>query len=155
MSGVVSVGEQAPDFEAESTGGVFRLSSLRGRRVVLFFFPKAFTPGCSRELSEFSELYEEFKRLGAEVVGVSADKVNTLRKFAKRYNAAFNLVSDPSLEVAGKYGVVGRSGKTAERVTFVIDEQGVVRAVLRDLPRAEDHPHAALEALKSLAGQQP
>jgi len=84
---VIEVGSQAPDFEAESTKGKIRLSDFRGKRVVLYFFPKAFTPGCTRETQKFAEMYEKFKELNAEVIGVSADKLSTQERFAQKYNA--------------------------------------------------------------------
>jgi len=77
--GVVQVGDPVPDLELETTAGKMRLSQLRGRKVVLYFFPKAFTMGCTRELKRFAELYEEFKKAGAEVIGVSVDSLETQR----------------------------------------------------------------------------
>ena len=145
-----SPGEPAPDFEAPSTHGPFRLSSLRGRRVVLYFFPKAFTAGCTRELQRFAELYDQFRALNAEVVGVSRDSVDTLRRFASRYGARFPLVSDGDMRVIGLYGAANERGTGARRVTFVIDEGGVVKAVIEGLRRAEEHADKALEALRSM-----
>ena len=145
-----SPGEPAPDFEALSTQGPLKLSSLRGRRVVLYFFPKAFTAGCTRELKRFAELYGQFRSLNAEVVGVSRDSVDTLRRFAARYGAQFPLVSDEEMKIIGLYGVANERGTGARRVTFVIDEGGVVRAVLEGLRRAEEHADKALEALRSM-----
>jgi Peroxiredoxin len=80
---VVQVGDPVPDLELETTAGKVRLSQLRGRKVVLYFFPKAFTMGCTRELKRFTELYEEFRKAGAEVIGVSVDGLETQRRFAE------------------------------------------------------------------------
>ena len=146
----LNVGDQAPDFEAESTKGKIKLSDYRGKRVVLYFFPKAFTPGCTRETKKFAEMYEEFKKLNAEVIGVSADKISTQTKFAEKYNASFPIVSDPELKIIKAYGVLSESGKSASRVTFVVDESGTIRAIIKGLRNAEEHVTKALEALKSL-----
>ena len=146
---MVQVGEPVPDLELETTAGKVRLSQLRGRKVVLYFFPKAFTMGCTRELKRFAELYEEFKKAGAEVIGVSVDSLETQRKFAERHGARFPLASDAKKEVSKAFGVLRALGM-AERVTFVIGPDGVVRQVIRGLKRAEEHADRALEAVKSL-----
>jgi len=147
---VIEVGSQAPDFEVESTKGKIRLSDFKGKRVVLYFFPKAFTPGCTRETQKFAEMYEKFKELNAEVIGVSADKLPTQERFAQKYNAPFPLVADTELKIINAYGVLSESGKSASRVTFVLDENGVVKAVIKGLRKAEEHVDKALEALRSM-----
>jgi Peroxiredoxin len=91
VRGVVQVGDPVPDLELETTAGKIRLSQLRGKKVVLYFFPKAFTMGCTRELKRFAELYEEFRKAGAEVIGVSVDGLETQRRFAEKYGARFPL----------------------------------------------------------------
>ena len=88
---MVQVGDPVPDLELETTAGKIRLPQLRGKKVVLYFFPKAFTTGCTRELKRFTELYDEFRKLGAEVIGVSVDGLETQRKFAERHGARFPL----------------------------------------------------------------
>ncbi|MEM0008578.1 MAG: peroxiredoxin [Thermofilum sp.] len=143
----VDAGFPAPDFEAESTKGKIRLTSLRGKRVVLYFYPKAFTPGCSRETQRFAEMYEKFKELNAEVIGVSADKLSTQEKFAQKYNVSFPLVADPELNIIRAYGVLSDSGKSASRVTFIIDENGVIKAVIKGLKKPEEHADKALNLL--------
>jgi len=135
--GVVQVGDPVPDLELETTAGKVRLSQLRGRKVVLYFFPKAFTMGCTRELKRFAELYEEFRKAGAEVIGVSVDSLETQRRFAAKK------------EVSKAFGALRATG-TGERVTFVIGPDGVVRQVIRGLKKAEEHADRALEAVKSL-----
>ncbi len=147
----IEIGQEAPDFEAESNQGTVKLSSLRGKKVVLYFYPKSFTPGCTRELERFTELYSEFKQNNAEVVGVSVDSVSTQKRFAEKYNAPFPLVSDKEKKVATLYGVLNEKGTSAQRVTFVIDENGKVVAVLRNLKKAEEHADRALEIIKGKA----
>lgn len=91
---MVDVGQPAPDFEAEGSTGKVSLSSLRGKKVVLYFYPKSFTPGCTREIQRFVELYDEFVKAGAEVIGVSVDSVSTQKRFSEKYGAKFPVVSD-------------------------------------------------------------
>ncbi|MCI2415385.1 MAG: peroxiredoxin [Candidatus Aramenus sp.] len=147
----MEIGQEAPDFEAESNQGTLKLSSLRGKKVVLYFYPKSFTPGCTRELQRFTELYSEFKQNNAEVIGVSVDSVSTQKRFAEKYNSPFPLVSDKEKKVATIYGVLNEKGTSAQRVTFVIDENGKVVAVLRNLKKAEEHADRALEIIKGKA----
>jgi len=144
-------GMEAPDFEAESTQGRIKLSQFKGKRVVLYFFPKAFTPGCTRETEKFVQLYEEFKKLNAEVIGVSVDSLSTQMRFADKYGAKFPLVSDRNKEVSKLYGVLNERGTSAQRVTFIIDENGKIIEVLKNLKSAEEHALKALEILKDMA----
>ncbi|WP_069808355.1 peroxiredoxin [Vulcanisaeta thermophila] len=146
-------GEEAPDFEAlDQDGNRVRLSDHRGKWVVLYFFPKAFTPGCTRETQEFSTLWNEFAKLGVEVFGISVDSVNTQRRFAERYGVKFKLLSDKDKSISRAYGVL-RSTGTAERVTFIINPDGKVAKVIKDV-KPEEHPRKALEYLsKALGGQ--
>ncbi len=149
----VEPGSEAPDFEATAhTGERIRLSDLRGRIVVLYFYPRAMTPGCTREGVRFNELIDEFEKLGAVVLGISTDPVDVNRRFAERMGFRFKLLSDPDGRIAEAYGVLRRSGSelSAERVTFVIDDEGRVRAVLRNIRPAEKHADLALEEVRKL-----
>ncbi|AKG38599.1 alkyl hydroperoxide reductase [Infirmifilum uzonense] len=143
----LNVGDYVPDFTAQSTRGEIRFSNLKGRKVVIFFFPKAFTPGCTREVEAFNKALNEFTSRGVEVIGVSADKLSTLQRFAEKYSLQYPLISDSSLEIIKLFGVLGKSGKTAQRVTFVIDHDGKIKAIVKGLKRAEDHPTEALKYL--------
>ncbi len=125
---MVNESEEAPDFELQSHDGgeTVRLSSYRGGRwVVLYFFPKAFTSGCTRETQEFARLWGEFEKLGVVVLGISTDSVSTQRRFAEKYGVKFKLLSDSEKRASQAYGVLRPTGGTAERVTFIINpEQG-------------------------------
>ena len=146
-------GDEAPDVEVElSDGSRVRLSQLRGRIVVLYFYPKAFTRGCTREAVKFNKLYDEFKRLGAEVIGVSVDSRETNARFAERYGLRFKLGSDRGRRVAEAFGVLRGIGpiKLADRVTFVIDSSGRIAKVIRGRLRAEEHAIRALEEVRRL-----
>jgi peroxiredoxin Q/BCP len=125
--------QPAPDFEAPSSKGTnLRLSSYRGKSVILYFFPKAFTSGCEMETREFGRLYPQLTAKGVEVIGVSVDEAPTQTAFAEECEAAFPLVADTSKEVARSYGVLGITG-SAKRVTFFIDPTGKVVDVVEAL----------------------
>lgn len=144
-----AVGERAPDFTApKGGGGEFHLGEVLGQRaVVLYFYPKDDTPGCTAEACGFRDNGAAFAAAGAEVVGVSGDPVASHDRFAAKYDLPFTLVSDVSGEVRRLYGVTPQ-GPLPSRATFVIDAQGVVRSVLASLPSAPQHVERALAALR-------
>ncbi len=146
----MEVGQEAPDFEAESSKGKLKLSSLRGRKVVLYFYPKSFTPGCTREMERFSQLYDQFKESNAEVIGVSADSISTQKRFAEKYGDKFPVIADKEKKVISAYGVLNEKGTSAERVTFIIDENGKIVQIFRKMKKAEDHADKSLEFIKGL-----
>jgi thioredoxin-dependent peroxiredoxin len=152
---VIEEGKQAPDFELQTDAGeTVKLSDFRGRPVVLYFYPKDDTPGCTTEACEFRDAYNVFRDRGAEVLGVSPDDVTSHVKFKTKYELPFTLLADPDHEVAEKYGVWGErsyAGKTymgINRSTFVIDSDGnVARAMLGIKPAG--HASEVLDALPS------
>ncbi|ARM74997.1 peroxiredoxin [Acidianus manzaensis] len=147
---MLQVGQEAPDFEAESSQGKIKLSDFKGKKsVILYFYPKAFTPGCSRELQRFTELYDEFKEHNVEIIGVSVDSLSSVKKFSEKYNAKFPLISDKEKKIVTAYGVLNEKGTSAQRVTFIIDENGKIINILDKLKKAEEHADRALEVIKS------
>jgi peroxiredoxin Q/BCP len=127
---MVEAGQVAPDFEAPTqTGKPLRLSSLRGSSVVLYFYPEADTPGCTRESKSFRDIYPDLKAKHVEVVGVSTDTVDAQNAFCQKYDLPFPLVADSSKQIAQQYGVLRPSGR-ANRVTFLIDKNGKVLEVV-------------------------
>jgi peroxiredoxin Q/BCP len=144
----LNVGDKGPDFSLMDERG--RLVSLRdylGKKVViLYFYPKDFTPGCTAEACSFRDDYKVFEERGAVVVGVSLDSVESHMKFSEKYNLPFLLLSDSRKEVAKAYGVLGTGGFLAKRVTFVIDKEGKIAAVF---PKV-DVKHHSEEVLKVL-----
>jgi len=148
----VSVGDQAPDFTLpDQTGTPVRLRDLVGRKtVVLYFYPKDETPGCTIEARAFRDSYEQFNARDAEVVGVSSDSVRSHRRFAQRHKLPFLLLSDADGVVRRSYGVEKTLGLLPGRVTYVIDQTGVVRHVYSSQLRATRHPREALTVLSAM-----
>jgi peroxiredoxin Q/BCP len=150
---MVEEGKPAPDFELPSeTGERIRLSSLRGQPVVLYFYPKDDTPGCTAQACGIRDVYADFRERGAVVLGVSPDDQASHVKFKEKYSLPFTLLADPSHEVASRYGVwkernlYGKKSLGIERSTFVIGPDGnVVKAMRRVKP--ETHAADVLAAL--------
>ena len=150
---MVEEGKPAPDFELGSdTGETVRLSSLRGKPVVLYFYPADDTPGCTKQACGIRDSYDSFRERGAVVLGVSPDDEGSHRRFKSKYELPFTLLADPRHEVAEEYGVwvekqrAGKRSMGIERSTFVIDPQGRVARVLRRVD-PETHADEVLEAL--------
>ena len=145
----VKVGEPAPGFTlADATGKDVSLAAFRGRPVVLYFYPKDDTPGCTKEACSFRDQYEDFREVGAEVVGVSSDSSEAHKKFASRYKLPFTLLADRGGKVRMLYGVPATLGLLPGRVTFVIDAGGVVRHVFNSQLDATRHVAEALAVLR-------
>jgi len=126
---MVGVGEPAPDFHGRTdSGGEIAFATLKGRPLVLYFYPKADTAGCTMEARGFAEHYAEFQRFGVQVVGVSVDPVEAQRKFHEKCQLPFPLVADADRTIARSYGVLGAFG-VAKRVTFLIGANGTVEEV--------------------------
>ena len=150
----VTVGDVAPDFTlADQSGTPVRLGDLLGEKsVVLYFYPKDETPGCTIEARAFRDSYDKFSSKDAQVVGVSSDSVRSHGRFARRHNLPFLLLSDPDGAVRRLYGVEKTLGLLPGRVTYVIDQTGTVRHVYSSQLRATRHPREALMVLSALAG---
>ncbi|MEW5737534.1 MAG: peroxiredoxin [Myxococcota bacterium] len=144
-------GDKAPDFEAIGCRGqLVRLSDFRGKkRVVLFFFPKAFTPACTLEVRHFRDHHEKIAALNAELIGVSVDKSEKNCRFAEAEGLQFTLIGDESRAISEKYGVVWPVLKIDRRATFVIDEQGVVVDVFHHEIQVYKHLDDVLARLAS------
>jgi thioredoxin-dependent peroxiredoxin len=137
---MVAIGDVAPDFVAPTQDGTpLKLSSLRGSPVVLYFYPKADTPGCTIESKGFRDVYPEFQSKKVHVVGVSVDDCPAQQAFAQKYGLPFPLVADTSKNVSTLYGVLGSHG-SARRVTFLIDAGGKVVDVI---DAGSPDPHVA------------
>ena len=148
----VGVGDIAPDFTLpDQHGDPVTLSQFRGKKnVVLFFYPAAFSAGCTAEACAFRDSHEVFKEAGAEVIGISMDSVEKQNGFAKRFNLTYTLLADDGT-VWKSFGVPNRLGGLVRgRVTYVIDKQGVVQHVFNSQVMVLKHVEQALETLKTL-----
>lgn len=148
----VKVGDKAPDFTLPSQmGDNVTLSEYFGKKnVILYFYPKDETRGCTREACEFRDQYDVFTDLGAEVIGVSAQSVESHKSFATHYGLPFILLSDEKNEVRKLYGVPSSMGIIPGRVTYIIDKKGVVRHIFNSQFQPEKHIEEALKVLKEL-----
>lgn len=152
---MVKEGKAAPDFELTSDSGeTIRLSELKGKPVVVYFYPRDDTPGCTAQACGIRDSYEAFGERGAVVLGISPDDESSHQKFKQKYGLPFTLLADPDHRVADQYGVWGERsmyGKTymgIERSTFVIDADGNVARVMRRV-KPDTHAQQVLEALPS------
>lgn len=134
---MLQIGMQAPDFTLyDKDGNPVSLSSFRGKRVVLYFYPKDNTPGCTRQSCAFAARYEAFKTAGVEVIGISKDSVASHVKFAEKYSLPFILLADPDRVAIEAFGVwqekkmAGKVGMGVVRTTFIINENGIITAIM-------------------------
>jgi peroxiredoxin Q/BCP len=150
---MLGVGDIVPDFSLpDANGETFQIADQRGQRVVvLYFYPKDDTPGCTVEACGFRDHYEEFVDHGAVVVGVSADSVRSHGEFIAKHRLPFVLLSDEDGAVRRRFGVPKTLGLLPGRTTYVIDKQGVIRHVFNSQVRVRKHVGAALDVVKSLA----
>jgi len=147
-------GSVAPNFAAKDANGeTVRLKDLRGQKVVLYFYPKDDTPGCTKEACSFRDAFADFKKRDINVLGVSIDSEASHKKFAAKYKLPFTLLADPNHSIADAYGVYGEKkfmGRTylgVKRVTFLIDEKGKVKKVFEKV-KPEEHARDVLEAFE-------
>ncbi|MDG6990191.1 MAG: peroxiredoxin [Nitrososphaerota archaeon] len=154
MTGRVSVGDSAPDFTLEGPEG--RKVSLHdyagSKNVVIYFYPKDFTAGCTAETKAFGENYDDILKLGAEILGISSDSAESHGSFAQECGARFPLLADVGGKVREMYGAKSSFGLVPGRVTFVIDKQGIVRHAFSSQLRPKQHITEAVEALKAISG---
>jgi peroxiredoxin Q/BCP len=151
----VQVGDPAPDFTLPAASGEpIRLSQFRGRsEVVLFFYPKDHSLVCTAEACSFRDSFEAFQEAGAEVIGISADTVESHRQFAARNRLPFHLLSDTDGSVRARYGVPRTMGVIPGRVTYVIDRQGIVRHIASSQFQPAWHVAEALRVLDQIRGE--
>jgi peroxiredoxin Q/BCP len=152
---VVKVGDKAPDFTLPSQmGDNVSLSEYRGKKnVVLYFYPNDETPGCTKEACSFRDSYEDLTELGAEVLGVSGQSVESHVAFATHYGLPFILLADVGNKVRELYGVPHSMGFLPGRVTYIIDKQGLVRHIFSSQTQAERHVEEAKKALHEIEAQ--
>ena len=150
---MLEIGTVAPAFELPDQDGNMRsLADYRGQKVILYFYPRDNTPGCTKQACGFAELYPQFREQGAVVLGVSRDSVASHKKFAEKYGLPFTILSDPELQCIQAYGAwqekvnYGKKTMGVVRTTYLIDEKGVIRRAMGKV-RAADNPARMLEIL--------
>lgn len=151
----LEIGDKAPDFTLPTDGaGTVRLSDLKGQPVVLYFYPKDDTSGCTAEACQFRDLFPKFGRSDAAVIGISRDSIVSHDKFKKKYKLPFTLAADEQGKVTERYGVwvqksmYGRKYMGIERSTFLIDGKGVIRGIWRKV-KVPGHAEEVLSAIKA------
>ena len=149
----VDVGSKAPDFTLPSQSGkMLSLNDFIGERpVVLFFYPKDDTPGCTKQACVFRDNYEVFKKRDAEVIGISSDSIESHRGFAAKHDLPYTLLSDEDKKVRKLYGVPNTLGLFPGRVTYIIDREGIVRHVFSSQLGVEKHVEEAIKALQFIS----
>jgi len=152
----IKVGDPAPDFTLPAQdGSTVNLGDFRGKQaVVLYFYPKDDTPGCTAQSCAFRDQYEVFQAAGAEVIGVSGDSSESHRKFAAKYNLPFTLLSDKGDQVRKLYGATAVFGLFPGRISYVIDKEGIVRYTFDSMFDFKGHVEEALKTLQQLAAVQ-
>ena len=149
------LGKPVPDFSLPSTAGTFQLSNIRGSKVVLYFYPKDNTPGCTTEGGEFRDLHKEFKRAGCEVFGISRDSLKSHQNFKQKMRFPFELLSDADEALCQRFGVMkdklmyGKKVRGIERSTFVLDEKGKLAREWRGV-KVPGHAQEVLNFVKAL-----
>ncbi|AOW19925.1 peroxiredoxin [Urechidicola croceus] len=149
---IIRVGDEIPLFAlTDQNGKEFLIKNLIGRKkIVLFFYPKDFTPGCVREACSFRDQYDDFKNLGAEVIGISSDSLKSHQKFAEKYKLPYTLLSDTKGRVRKQFGVPKSVyGLLPGRMTYVIDEKGIVQLSFKNQFGTEKHIEQSLNLLKT------
>lgn len=152
----LKVGDKAPAFKLKNQDEeTISLSRLKGKPVVLYFYPKDDTPGCTKEACNFRDEFPKFGKLKAEIIGISTDSVKSHKKFAEKYGLPFNLLADEKKEVVEKYGVwkeknmYGRKYLGIERTTFIINSDGRIANIFPKV-KVDEHNKEVMEALKEL-----
>lgn len=150
---LLEVGSKAPDFTlSDQNGTVHSLSDYKGQRVILYFYPRDNTPGCTKQACGFAELYPMIQEKGAVVIGISKDSVASHKKFEEKFNLPFTLLSDPELSAIQNYGVwqekkmCGKVGMGVVRTTYLIDADGNIESVLGNV-KAAQNPQQMLDLL--------
>lgn len=152
----LEVGDKAPSFKLKNQDGkTISLADLKGKPIVLYFYPKDDTPGCTKEACNFRDEFPKFGKLKAEIIGISVDSVESHKRFAEKYKLPFNLLADEKKEVVEKYGVwkeknmYGKKYMGIERTTFIIDGNGKIAKIFPKV-KVDDHNKEVIDALKEL-----
>ena len=151
---VLSAGQQAPEFELiDNEGNTHKLSDYRGQTIVVYFYPKDDTPGCTKEACSFRDTYADFKQAGVEIIGISPDSEKSHSRFIQKYELPFTLLSDPDHKVCEAFGVwglkkyMGREYEGVYRTTFIIGPDGIIKRVFENVKPADHSQEVLAEVL--------
>jgi len=153
----IAVGDKCPTFTLKDQNNTdFDIKSVLGKKVlVIYFYPKDDTPGCTAEACSFRDSYEDFKDLGCDVIGISSDSPEKHAKFAEKNRLSFTLLADTSKTVRKQFGVPGNLfGLIPGRVTYIIDKKGIVRHIYNSLTNAAGHIEESIKAVKTIANEE-
>lgn len=151
---VLSIGQQAPEFELiDNEGNLHKLSDYRDQTIVVYFYPKDDTPGCTKEACSFRDAYADFREAGVEIIGISPDNEKSHSRFIQKYELPFILLSDPEHQVCEAFGVwglkkyMGREYEGVHRTTFIIGPDGIVKRVFENVKPADHSQEVLAEVL--------
>jgi len=151
---VLSIGQQAPEFElTDNEGNPHKLADYRGQTIVVYFYPKDDTPGCTKEACSFRDTYADFRQAGVEIIGISPDNEKSHSRFIQKFELPFTLLSDPDHQVCEAFGVwglkkyMGREYQGVHRTTFIIDPDGVIKRVFENVKPADHSQEVLAEVL--------
>ncbi len=147
MIHILNVGDRAPDFEAlDQNGKMIHLNDFKGKKVVMYFYPKDDTPGCTKEACEFRDSMEKLQQKGIVILGVSVDDIFSHKDFSQKHDLNFTLISDAAKKISKDYGVLNVTGKST-RSTFIIDENGMIKHIFPKV-NPDGHAKEVLELLR-------
>ena len=148
----LKIGDSVPNFTLKNQNGeIFNINEVLGKyNLVIYFYPKDDTPGCTKEACKFRDEFQDFSDLHAKVIGISSDSVDSHKDFVKKYNLPFTLLADTNKEVRKKFGVPNFSGIIPGRVTYIVDKNGKIVYIFNSMKNAEKHIDEAKRILKSL-----
>lgn len=148
----LKVGDKFPDLSGETVEGELAIKDFKGKNLVVYFYPKDNTPGCTKEAKDFRDYKEQFDNMNTEIVGISTDSIKSHAKFSEKYGLNFNLLSDKNKILCSACGVTGITGKTAKRITFLLDQTGVIRHIWEKVD-VKGHAEDVLSKVKKLSKQ--
>jgi len=148
----LKVGDKFPDFSGETVEGELAINDFKGKNLVVYFYPKDNTPGCTKEAKDFRDYKDQFDNLNTEIIGISTDSIKSHAKFSEKYGLNFNLLSDKNKILCSACGVTGITGKTAKRTTFLLDQSGVIRHIWEKVD-VNGHAEDVLSKVKKLSKQ--
>ena len=145
----LKVGDKFPDLKGETVDGEIGIKDFQGKNIVVYFYPKDNTPGCTKEAKDFRDYKEKFGKLDTEIVGISTDSTKSHKKFMEKYDINFPLMSDKNKILCSACGVTGITGKTAKRTTFLLDKNGIIKHIWEKVD-VKGHAENVMKKIKEL-----